>query len=416
MGHPNGATGPVLRAPQAPAREEANNCGNRSGRRDPWEALRGLWRFSSLTRQRKCRCVPTADLVAIEKRALRANYSGLQTCGSVWTCPLCAPKVGAERAADIAAAISAHCATGGSWAFVTLTMRHTSAQRLTELLDGLTGAWAAIRQDKRTRGLLDAHTVGWIKRLDLTEGANGWHPHLHVLVALRPGAGEAEAEAIADGMFRPWQARLGKLGLGTPTEAHGVDVKVLDLRQAHEAVAAYVAATEYAAAVKPTGDAMGAALELANGNGKTARNGNRTPMQLLADVVGYGLARDHARWREYEQATRGRRQMSWSNGLRRRLIPELGPEVSDEDAAASDDGRGRLIALVGKETWRRVRSRPEGPAIVLEWAEVHDDDDQARDLLRSCFAAFGLGELHEPGYDLKRGSKPARGGGPDRLS
>ena len=258
-----------------PSWEEAKQC----PRAASWAALRGLWAFSSIERQRKCRLVPTSELVSVEKRAERANYSGLQTCGSRFTCPMCGPKIAAERAVEIAAALSAHTVNGGRVLLVTLTMRHSRAQRLDGLLDGLGGAWTAIRKDRAFRRLYGAHGLGWIKRLDVTHGANGWHPHLHVLVFVDGAMTDVDAHELGAAMFTPWARTLVKLGLAAPTQASGIDVKLLALGEAHESVSSYVAATEYAAA-----GPMGAALELANGSTKRARAGNRTAMQLLADV------------------------------------------------------------------------------------------------------------------------------------
>jgi hypothetical protein len=373
-----------------PSWEEAKQCGNRAGRAASWEALRGLWAFSSIERQRKCRLVPTSDLVAVEKRADRANYSGLQTCGSRFTCPMCGPKIAAERAVEIAAALSSHTLNGGRVLLVTLTMRHSRAQRLAGLLDGLGDAWAAIRQDKRFRRLYGAHGVGWIKRLDVTHGANGWHPHLHVLVFVDGAMTEFDAHELGAAMFTPWARRLVKLGLAAPTKRSGIDVKLLALGEAHEAVSSYVAATEYAAA-----GPMGAALELASASTKRARAGNRTAMQLLADVVRFGLAGDHGLWREYEQATRRRAQILWSNGLRDLLIGDL-DELTDEEAAQTNDGAARLLLLLNHPTWRSVRSTPGRPAELLSWAEHHVADDQARELVAQLLTLHGHGSAIIP--------------------
>ena len=341
-------------------REEAKQCGNPSERRALWTALRTLWEISANRRQRKCRCVLAGDHVSIEKRHARANFSGLQTCANRWTCPMCGPKIAAERASEIALALTAHHLSGGRVAMVTLTMRHSRAQRLSDLLAGLTGAWSAIRQDKRSRGLISELTCGWIKRLELTVGPNGWHPHLHVLVFLNPGTTDEQAEQLAEAMYAPWSRRLARSGLGLPIKRHGLRWKVLDLTTAHEKVAQYVASTEYAAAP----GSLSAALELANAGGKRARGENRTPMQLLADLVNVGLASDLAKWREYEEATRGKAQLLWSNGLRRRLLGAL-PETSDEEAAESNDlasGADLTLGTGGSaQLGRGVRRRRRHP-------------------------------------------------------
>jgi hypothetical protein len=376
-----------------PAREEAKQCLHRGARAESWEALRGLWSFSSIERQRKCRRVPTSDTVAIEKRAARANYSGLQTCGSRFTCPMCGPKIAAERAVEIAAALSTHTARGGRVLLVTLTAPHVRADRLVDLLDGQSAAWTTIRKNREFRRLYAAHGVGWIKRLDVTVGANGWHPHPHILIFVDGDTTDTQAHELAAAMFGPWARRLVRDGFAAPSEEHGIDVKLLALGEAHEAVAGYVAATEYAAA-----GPLGAALEMTSTDTKRARNGNRTAMQLLADVVRFGLADDHARWREYEQATRRRAQILWSNGLRAELIGDL-DELTDEEAAQANDGAARLLLLLKRPTWQSVRQTPGRPAELLSWAELHDDDDQAREHVARLLAHHGHGAALFPGKE-----------------
>jgi hypothetical protein len=119
-------------------------------------------------------------------------------------------------------------------------------------------------------------------------------------------------------------------------------------------------------------------------------------MQLLADAVRDGEAADVARWHEFEQAMKGRHQLQWSRGLRDELLGDELPELSDEEAAESNDGAGRLIGLLDHDTWRRIRDWEPGPAAVLSWAEVYDDDDQARDLIRRQLERHALGELLDP--------------------
>mgnify|MGYP000119489705 CR=1 FL=1 len=42
-----------------------------------------------------------------------ASYGGLQTCGSVWTCPVCSSKIAERRRVEIQGAIATHRAQGG---------------------------------------------------------------------------------------------------------------------------------------------------------------------------------------------------------------------------------------------------------------------------------------------------------------
>ena len=63
-----------------------------------------------------------------------ASYTGLQTCGSVWACPVCASKVAERRRSEIIAAMTAHKAAGGGVFLLTLTAPHQRCDCIGDLL------------------------------------------------------------------------------------------------------------------------------------------------------------------------------------------------------------------------------------------------------------------------------------------
>lgn len=50
----------------------------------------------------------------------RAHYGGLQTCSSVWACPVCAAKIAERRRQELLALINAHRASGGVVYLITI--------------------------------------------------------------------------------------------------------------------------------------------------------------------------------------------------------------------------------------------------------------------------------------------------------
>jgi hypothetical protein len=387
QGRADGSTGPA-----GPALEKRGiTVAPGSARRALWSCLRLLWVIAPRDRAphkplAQCRRYGRGQLVGLKRRHDRAHFSDLVYCGKT-ICPLCGPKIAAERAADIALALSQHYAAGGRVAFVTLTMPHTRAQRLSELLEGLTSSWAAIRQNKTPRRLLAAHAAGWIKRLEVTHGAHGWHPHLHLLVFLVPGVDVDQVDELAAAMYGAWSGRLIRRGLGE-TSPDAFSWKLLDLTAAHEQVAEYAA--------------KAAALELASSGTKMGRRrSSRSPLQVLHDFGADGLAEDRAIWFEYVEAMYRRRAIEWSQGLRDRLIGDIA-ELTDEQAAAADDSLGRLLGYLDRDTWKRIRSWEGGPAAILDWAEVVDDHDQAAELVRQRLADHGLGQLLDTDSDSGR--------------
>lgn len=63
-----------------------------------------------------------------------AYYVGLQTCGSVWTCPICAARVAEVRRKEIEKAVKNAYSIGYQSIMITLTFPHSKKMSLKELL------------------------------------------------------------------------------------------------------------------------------------------------------------------------------------------------------------------------------------------------------------------------------------------
>ena len=104
----------------------------------------------------------------------KAHYKGLQTCGSVWHCPVCAAKISERRRAELMAAIATWKAQGGSVLFLTLTNSHDRKDRLADLLEGQRKALKRFWNDRASRQLWEGLGVaGSIKATEVTHGASG---------------------------------------------------------------------------------------------------------------------------------------------------------------------------------------------------------------------------------------------------
>jgi CHAD domain-containing protein len=99
------------------------------------------------------------------------------------------------------------------------------------------------------------------------------------------------------------------------------------------------------------------ALEVTGVTLKTGRRTrSRTMWQVLQDGLATGLADDLETWFAYEKASHGRKQVTFSRGLRRRF--RLADEQSDDEIAGTDLGSDDLIALPA-ETWHQIRGQAE---------------------------------------------------------
>jgi hypothetical protein len=267
--------------------------------------------------------------------ARRAGFAGLSTCGSVWSCPVCAEKILARRQDEIRRALSVWGGLGGRVAFVTLTMRHRKGQPLGALWDSLSYAWGATTSGRRWRETCERYGVdGWLRVVETTEGAHGWHVHVHAAILLPVTTTADDVDRLHARMVGTWTAALRRRGL---TAAPGGQHAKLWTGSAGDptggsGLGSYFAKGDYVDQV----DAGKLALELARGDLKTGKGGNRTPFQILGDFIDQGDADDLDLWTEWEKASKGRRFLTWSRGLRDRLLEV--PEQTDEEIVLEELG------------------------------------------------------------------------------
>lgn len=296
-----------------------------------------LWGVSTLDRVRKCGRTrhETAGVVLRRTGAGVVGYAGVCTCGSVWACPVCSSKVMARRALEIGSAVASWQMSGGSVVFLTLTMRHHRGQRLADLWNALSGAWNRVTggaqwlKDKDQFGI-----AGWLRVVEVTDGTNGWHVHVHALVFVK--GQDVDVSKLHRRMFGRWERALVRAGLARPLliaqDAHMVT------GPGDAALASYF--------TKAVDGAHRIGLELTQNQTKQARqrHGTVPTWSLLDEVEATG---DVGRWEEWEQGSKGRRQMTWSKGLRELLglrREESDDEIASEEVGSSDDDLVKITA------------------------------------------------------------------------
>jgi hypothetical protein len=294
----------------------------------------------------------------------RAHYGGLQTCASVWACPVCAAKISERRRAELQALIAAHQAAGGFVLLVTRTVPHSRNDDLVELLDKIARAEASYKAHRDYKTLMQAFgLVGTVRAVEVTLGdANGWHPHVHELVFLSVPVVLAELE---EDLFLIWRAAAGRAGLDLPNRAHGLTVQ--DGSRA----------AKYASK-------WGLESELTQWHRKRGKVESRTPFDLLRAVSETGDGYAALRFREYAEAFHGRRQLVFSRGLK--ALYQIG-EVSDDELVQSQDEDAFLLGSLNLDEWRVV-CQAEARGLLLEVASNGGWDAVER-LLDSLRAALG---------------------------
>lgn len=331
-------------APLGTRRISAEDGARRAqSRRRRYSASGWLHRASSLERVRECGNL-VRDWWEVKKTPEGvAHHAGLRSCGSPWSCPVCAVKIAAGRVEEIAAALTAARADGWTILFLTGTFSHHRGQALAPLLDAQQAAWRHLTKSWLWRGM----DVEYVRIREHTWGeASGWHPHYHAALLVR---GPVDRAALEAALSVEWRRSLVKVGL-SGTVAHALRLDEWSDDQADGDLAGYL--------VKQL------ALEVAGGPMKLGREGRHAPFGIL-EAATDGEVWAVERWREHEQATAGKRTVFWSQGMRK-YRPEA--EKSDQELADSEVGGVLVLAANGPVKRAVFADTPRG-VFVLELAE-----------------------------------------------
>jgi hypothetical protein len=275
-----------------------------------------------------------------------ASYGGLQTCGSVWQCPVCAAKISERRRAEVLAAMTAWKAQDGTVNMLTLTCPHQRSDDLAELLVKQAKALNYFWKDRQAKVVFyEMGTVGHIKATEGTHGRlspydNGWHPHYHILLfnSLEPHL--TRYKTLLDEQMTDWQVRLYlrwanacKLaGLGEPSYQHGL--KLDDGSKADRYISKW-----------------GLEDEITKGHTKKAISGE-TPFDLLRALQADPTDRQAAAlFIEFATVFKGKRQLRWSKGLKARFAVE---EKTDDELTEEKDDFAQVLGQLTIEQWRDV--------------------------------------------------------------
>ena len=307
------------------------------------------------SRTAKClwrRCASKVDVMRDVVHG-KAFFRGLQTCSSVWACPVCAAKIAERRRAELAGAMARAEQMGLQVSLVTLTVPHGLGDDIRAMLDQLGKAWRFMTHGKQSDAMWQFFgRVGFVRALEVTDGPNGFHPHYHILLFTRSGP---PVEVMEFFLSAAWLRACRKAGLPDPHFVYGC--RVDDGSKA----AAYVA----------KGSGWGLECEMTKSHLKRSRSDKgRSPLDLLRASFYDNDKRARARWLIYADAFHGRRQLFWSVGLKKLLAVA---DLTDEQIAAAETEQASLIYSLDADQWRLViRRKAEG--LILTYAETRPDD------------------------------------------
>lgn len=328
------------------------------------------------------------------------KWGGLQNSRSIWSSAIAAVAISLERIATAKKAaenwLEDH--PGGAVVMAVVTLAHDRDQRLRYLMDTLArchsaafsrGGWAT---DKKRYDL-----AAWHKQVECTVGPNGWHPHNNVLLFVEKALTPTELEALEGRLFERHAREAVKHGLKSPNRERGVRLfQATDLEEA-TVMAAYAS----------KGPAEALVGEATGGTFKEAKNGHMTQWQLLDDIgrarrSGGRAEQSVARWREWEKATLGRRQSSWSKGAKELLRVEV---LEDDQVESTDllealdvdgDQTRYVVATVDADDWDGKLSDDVGRRLdVVEYLKAAQIKDPEEARKKAAAILDTLGIVHE---------------------
>lgn len=316
-----------------------------------------------LPEERVARClwtvVSNCSGVVVLLREGRARFNGLQTCGSVWACPVCAARVAESRRLELNAALAWARERGLVPVMLTLTARHAAGDDLRRLLDAMKDAKRALRRS-RAWARLKPVLAGTVTATEVTFGRAGWHPHFHELLFVQ-AEDEAAAVRLVETLRGEWARCLHRGNL----DGNGHAFRVDGAAKAGRYVAKFGSGEAVGLAdCSGPGGSWGAAEEMTRAASKVGKGLH--PFGLLERAAA-GDRRAAAAFIEFSAAFKGRRQLVWSPDFKDRIGLD---DVSDEVVAeARREDLDEIPGGLATPLWRRVRHLPDARPRILEAAE-----------------------------------------------
>lgn len=344
-------------APLGNIAKSASTLQQKAKRAERFEALSvaRMWLYADATqrgvesvakeyRTHECKWKRTGPVVEVHlDRAHGAGHYGkLVTCGSVWACPVCCAKIQQRRRPELVQLIEWAYSSGRQPQMITLTFPHTKFDCLADLLSKQKAAFRLLRggrewvEFKRRYGF-----SGLVRSLELTHGANGWHPHTHELW-ITDCLTEEQREDFKHQLLARWVkccAAAGLLDMSDAKALHAFHLHSIDVRfQVND--------SDYLAK-QDEGRNWGADREIVTSSSKAGKSKGVHPHEFL---VRQGKG-DSLRYIEFCRAMKGKRQLFWSHKLKATCGVV---DKKDEVLAEEQTEKSELLGFILPAQWRLI--------------------------------------------------------------
>lgn len=270
----------------------------------------------------------------------KAHFHGVMKCSNVWACPVCSTRISTKRGQELQTAIDLHSKNGGFVYLVTLTIPHKSEDLLSVLLDDIISSYRDFTGGRIYQTIKKTHfIIGAVRALEVTFGnANGWHPHLHILIFTSV---EADIINLKSDLFSRW-TQVTKKRDYDPIYTD----RLVDVRSGRYAGL-------YVAKISDTASHWNVSDELTKSHKKTGKLGRYSAHALLISFVEEKNRYHLKLFQEYEKTFQGRNQLVWSRGLKKHFgIAEKSDELLNNEV----DELSSHMATIPTHIWKIISS------------------------------------------------------------
>lgn len=349
------------------------------------QARKALYGFNETTvynakgheqHHRTCYCnhVPYSKDIDVLKHPQTEKFhlSGLATCGSASTCPICESVISERRANELRAAFKQAKAMGLHIQLLTFTIPHGFGDDIEDLRPKLSEAQQRFFNGKPWQKKREQYgIVAYARSIECRFGANGWHPHFHFIVFSEKPLPKTKLLDKTDQSKRwrkldieqqsdewlwfleRWCNMCEKAGLERPNE-YGLDIR--DGSMAYDYICKYGLDGERLTTKK--GDKQltwDMADEITKGNKKDGKK-SFSPFQLL-DVLGDSNVSKEEKQRariefiKYARAMKGVPLMRWSKSA---FDVFCFDDVTDAELLKDNNDECSLIAQFNVYQWKCI--------------------------------------------------------------
>lgn len=359
---------------------------------------KGLLIPTKVHRQTLCKWAMTGEEVhlMIDEGTQKAFFNGVQTCGSVWCCPICANRIQEVRRQEIALVMAwfnsqrielvgppergytkcsgylelvgppapgklRYVAGFNQAVMVTFTFPHALKDDLKTLLVKQAEALKLLRKGKSWdlfKKRIDFK--GLIRSLEVTRGGNGWHPHTHELWFVQF---EQDEEKFKEYLVSRWLECCKKVGLVDDKSIEAFKEYSVDIRFNCNS-------SDYLAKFDDKSN-WGVDREIAKASSKLGKSKGMHPFELA--YKGYSKL-----WLEYAEAFKGKSQLFWSKGLKNQIAID---DIDDQEISENESNEPYFVGAFNKDEWFEVL-RKDLRVDLLEWSEEGKNIDLIKELAK----------------------------------